>query len=214
MKYPRTPHLPFSPGGTSDDQRLQSLGHLRGREVVITEKLDGEQISMYSNAFHCRSEDSGSNQPWRSHVRDLHSQIAHEIPEGFQVVGENMYACHSIPYTKLTSWFYVFMIFDHNNEIVLSVDETMDWCQLLGLQHTPVIYRGSYSSPESFETPSTSQFGLLIEGYVVRAAEAFPVDEFKLNVAKWVRPDHVQTDQHWTRSWHPNALDNGVILKY
>ena len=90
----------------------------------------------------------------------------------------------------------------------------MDWCQLLSLQHVPVIYRGSYNNPESFETPSASRFGPLVEGYVVRTAEAFPVSDFKLNVAKWVRPDHVQTEQHWARNWRPNVLASGVILKY
>jgi hypothetical protein len=41
-KYPSTPHLPFSPGMQRDDTRISSLNSLEGREVIITEKMDGE----------------------------------------------------------------------------------------------------------------------------------------------------------------------------
>ena len=37
VHYPRTPHLPWSPGATADDVRTTDLGGLRGREVVVTE---------------------------------------------------------------------------------------------------------------------------------------------------------------------------------
>lgn len=29
----------------------------------------------------------------------------------------------------------------------------------------------------------------------------FHNDDFAENVMKWVRKDHVQTDEHWTRNW-------------
>ena len=35
------------------------------------------------------------------------------------------------------------------------------------------------------------------EGVVVRLAEAFPYAAFGDSVLKWVRPNHVQTDEHW-----------------
>lgn len=35
------------------------------------------------------------------------------------------------------------------------------------------------------------------EGYVMRPADAFKLDDFNNNVVKWVRPNHVQTDEHW-----------------
>lgn len=41
-KYPRTPHLPWSPGATSDDKYIQDLNSFKGRKIVITEKMDGE----------------------------------------------------------------------------------------------------------------------------------------------------------------------------
>ena len=46
-KYPRTYHLPFSPGFTSDDKVLKDDSYFRGKEIVVTEKMDGENVSIY-----------------------------------------------------------------------------------------------------------------------------------------------------------------------
>lgn len=51
-------HVPHSPGTQSDDRLLKTLDHLLGVEVVITEKRDGENTSLYSNHMHARSLDS------------------------------------------------------------------------------------------------------------------------------------------------------------
>jgi hypothetical protein len=40
-KYPRTPHLPWSPGGTSDDRRLTDVSSLLNVGLVITENERG-----------------------------------------------------------------------------------------------------------------------------------------------------------------------------
>lgn len=42
IKYPRTFHLPWSLGATSDDKVLKNVDHFEGTCVVITEKMDGE----------------------------------------------------------------------------------------------------------------------------------------------------------------------------
>ena len=41
-KYPRTYHLPWSPGTTSDDKKLSGdwFDMYKGKEIIITEKLD------------------------------------------------------------------------------------------------------------------------------------------------------------------------------
>ena len=42
MKYPRTYHLPYSPGATKDDKKLQAgwFEYYKVKEIVITAKLD------------------------------------------------------------------------------------------------------------------------------------------------------------------------------
>ena len=48
-KYPRTPHLPWSPGASDDDVRVADTAMSEGREVVVTEKLDGENTTLYAD---------------------------------------------------------------------------------------------------------------------------------------------------------------------
>lgn len=57
-KYPRIPHLPWSPGRLEDDIALDSIEHLeRLEDVVVTEKLDGENTTLYHDYLHARSVD-------------------------------------------------------------------------------------------------------------------------------------------------------------
>ena len=45
-KYNRTFHLPWSPGSTNDDRISNNVDSLLGKEIVITEKLDGSNTGM------------------------------------------------------------------------------------------------------------------------------------------------------------------------
>lgn len=56
-KYPRTLHLPQSLSVTSDDKVHKSLDQFDVKEVVITEKLDGENTTIYCEGTHARSID-------------------------------------------------------------------------------------------------------------------------------------------------------------
>lgn len=51
LKYPKTPHLPFSPGVSADDIVLSSARDanipLLSQETILTEKLDGGNCSIY-----------------------------------------------------------------------------------------------------------------------------------------------------------------------
>lgn len=42
VKYPRTYHLPWSPGATDDDRIIKSADVFKDKEVVVTVKMDGE----------------------------------------------------------------------------------------------------------------------------------------------------------------------------
>lgn len=192
VKYPRTSHLPWSPGGASDDTYLIDISHFEGREVVVTEKMDGENTSMYRDTIHARSVD-GRHHPSRDWVKALHGRIAAEIPEGWRLCGENLFARHSVPYFDLKSYFYLFSIWNENNE-ALSWDETMEWANLLNLDTAPVLYRGEFDAEliKNLEIDTCRQ-----EGYVVRIVDRFDFTAFSESVSKWVRKGHVQTDKHW-----------------
>ena len=208
VKYPRTPHLPWSQGRSDDDIALESIEHLQKlEEIVVSEKLDGEGTTMYRGRIHARSVDSSDHES-RDWVKRLHGRIRNDIPEGFRICGENMFAKHSIYYTELTTYFYTFAIF--RNDICLSWNETVEWCALLSLETVPVFYRGKWDEKTVRACwTGKSAFGPEQEGYVVRNAGRFEFDRFRDNTAKYVRPGHVTSEEHWMKKEVvPNRLNN------
>ncbi|MBO1581048.1 RNA ligase family protein [Bacillus sp. XF8] len=196
IKYPRTFHLPWSETKTDDDKMLKNLAHFIGKEVIVTEKLDGENCSIYRNAIHARSIDSNDHQS-RHWVKMLQATIGYQIPENWRVCEENLFAKHSIFYRELESYFYLFSIWDDNN-MCLSWDQTIEWSEKLSLITAPVLYKGMFDEEKIKSCYTKNSFlGGEQEGYVVRLVDGFHYNNFKNSVAKFVRENHVQTDEHW-----------------
>ena len=192
IKYPRTPHLSWSPGATSDDVHHVNLQQFIGRQVVVTEKMDGENTTLYRDDMHARSID-GRYHPSRAWVKALQANIGYQIPHGWRICGENLYAQHSIAYNELASYFLAFSVWDDNNNC-LSWADTQVFLTSLGLSSPKVIYQGQWCEKtiRNIELDLSKQ-----EGYVVRLADTFNYRDFKSSVAKWVRPNHVTSDKHW-----------------
>ncbi|WLQ41287.1 RNA ligase family protein [Streptomyces laculatispora] len=202
--YPRTPHLPWSPGATSDDVRLADLAGLTGTEVVVTEKLDGENTTLYADGLHARSLDS-AHHPSRGRVKALQGRIGPRIPAGRRICGENVFARHSIPYEDLASHFYGFSVWDGDH--CLDWDRTVAFLRDLGIPTPPVLWRGVFGARAERTLRALRLDTGRQEGYVVRPAEAFPAAAFGRRVAKWVRPGHVRTDTHWM---HAAVVENAL----
>ena len=201
-KYPSTPHLPWSPGASRADRWIQDLSVLESSEVVVTEKMDGENTSIYSDWVHARSIDS-RHHPSRSWVKGLQAQIGHQIPDGFRLCGENLFARHSIPYEGLEGYFYLFAVYDDANRC-LDWDATAAGAERLAIPLVRTMYRGPYDEKVlrklDFDTDK-------VEGYVVRTVKGFAHGDFSDHVRKWVRAQHVNTDQHWMhQAVVPNTL--------
>lgn len=229
IKYPRTHHLPWSDTiGPDGDHVLRDLNCFRGHEVVVTEKLDGENTTLYRTHLHARSLD-GRHHPSRGWIKAFHARMCHLIPAGWRICGESLYALHSIHYQALPSYYIVFAV--HDGERFLSWDDTVDFCASLSvpsrhdlgitdpgdvesaqadsnrtlisgdsplLMTAPLLYRGPWNEKKVKACFSgRSSYGGAQEGYVVRRSEAFLEADFQRSVAKYVRPNHVQTDQHW-----------------
>jgi hypothetical protein len=194
IKYPRTPHLPWSLGASFDDKVLPSVSHFEGRQVIVTEKMDGENTTLYRDHIHARSLDSkgGEDRAW---VKQFWASVRGEIPEGWRICGENLWACHSIPYSDLQSYFYGFSIWGSHN-IALPWSDTLEYFSMLGIKPVPVLWGGKWNElaiRSLCDTLNPDQ----TEGYVVRLADSFHYDDFGRSVAKFVRANHVQTDKHW-----------------
>jgi hypothetical protein len=219
IKYPKTMHLPWSPGLMNDDRLIESLDGFKRKRVVVTAKMDGENCTMYRDAIHARSLDAAFTHPSRAWVRALHGQIKHDIPEGWRLCGENMYAQHSIKYTGLPSYFLLFSIWNEKNEC-LAWPETQEWAKLLGLVTVPHFLAdmgdGLGHSVEWCDAlvtwlktmPFPPKYSTELEGYVVRTEHGFHYDDFHRYIAKYVRKNHIQTDEHWMSK---QVIPNGVV---
>lgn len=210
VKYPRTMHLPWSENIHDDDRVIISMDGFKGERIIITEKMDGENTSMYRDHIHARSIDSkgGEDRAW---VKTLWSRISHEIPEGWRVCGENLWAEHSISYKGLGSFFHGFSIWTDVNRCV-SWDDTLLYFDVLGIKPVKVLYDGSadiLSDAKAMEKLKAELPWDTSEGYVVRVAREFSYREFQSVVAKFVRKGHVQTAKHWRagRAFIPNKLE-------
>ena len=126
VKYPRTYHVPWSPGMHDDDRMSKDMSAIENAdEVVVTVKMDGENSSLCRDRIHARSIESGDH-PSRHWVKNLWSRIRYDIPEGWRICGENLQAKHSIGYEDLPSLFLGFSVWNDHN-ICLSWDETLEW---------------------------------------------------------------------------------------
>ena len=195
--------MPTSKGISNDDKILRDISNLVGQHVIYTEKLDGENTSLLTTHVHARSEDSNHHlsQNW---VRNLHAKIAWKIPEQYQIIGENVFAKHSIFYNELTTYFYVFAVVDLKSQYFLSIKETMSICKELELEFVPVLHEGKFDP--HFKPPEKSHFGGQAEGFVVRVIDSFAVSESSKCMAKWVRKNHITTTKDWRYNWTPNIL--------
>lgn len=198
FKYPRTFHLPWSPGATKDDRFMNpDAVPWDDREVVVTEKMDGENTTMYRDHIHARAI-TNSYHPSRSRVKNLHGTIAQDIPEGWRLCGENLQAKHSIAYHDLPSFFMLFSVWNEKNEC-LSWDETIEWAELIGVPTVPVLWTGIWNEAaiSAFSLPEYSDER---EGYVIRLADQFAYSDFRKSVGKFVREGHVdESRHHWAR---------------
>lgn len=210
-KYNRTYHLPWSPGSTNDDRISDNVESLLGTEIVITEKLDGENCGMTDEGVYARSHATFTTSAWSREVRQLHKlSVEDELGDGVFLFGENMEGIHSIEYTNLTSYFYIFGIRD--NDIWIPWEKVEEYSYLLDIPTVPVLFKGIVNTAKELQqivedlVSKPSELGGQREGIVVRTAGMFHNDDFADNVMKWVRKGHVTTTNHWTRNWKKTKI--------
>ena len=219
MKYPRTYHLPYSPGATKDDKKLQGnwFNHYKGKEIIITEKLDGENVHMSSKDCYARSDGAPTRSPWSRNIWDPKDGLYWKVKPliigtNETIYGENLYGEHSIHYDKLPYYWFMFAINDGDEWY--SWDDVRLIADWLELPTVPELWRGIINTEDELKSlvekyvNEPSLFGPDREGVVVRITDSFPINDFKNYVCKWVRPNHVQTDEHWTRNWKKAKLNH------
>lgn len=210
--YPRTPHLPYSPGGTSDDKRLESSEHFLNKHVIITEKLDGGCTLLQDGQVYARSVNVGSSHESFDFIKRIYAEKCNVCPglKHFSLYGENLYAVHSIEYKKLFNPFYLFHVLFSGN--FWGWDGVKGFASTYGFLTVPEIFRGTFKTETQLQIwmeeniKNESVFGGPREGFVIRTSGAFEFADFKKNMAKYVRPNHVQTDERWERNWRKQNI--------
>lgn len=188
--------MPISLGATSDDKIMASVEGLMVPDLLITEKMDGENTTIHSEGTHARSPDSRYH-PSRDWIKAFAAGISPQLESHERIVGENLFAQHSLAYDALPSFFMGFSWIVGNE--IQSWDATLLRFEELGITPVTVLYRGSYTNGvfESF----AAQLDLARqEGFVARDAVGFSESEMPARIGKYVRANHVQSEAHWMNS--------------
>ena len=116
-----------------------------------------------------------------------------------------MFAIHSIVYNKLTDYFYIFNIFDTENNEWLSWEEVKKESDRCNFKYVDVLFEGKTNIKDLklllFESLKNNIYGGVCEGFVIRKKERFKSEEFSESLMKFVRNGHVQSDSHWKNNW-------------
>ena len=217
MKYPRTYHVPFSPGATKDDKKLKDgwFEYYRGKEIVFTEKLDGENSCLCQKGVFARSHGAETRSPWSINLwgdNGLYWKVKGLIDDDLLIFGENLYGEHSIHYEKLRDYFHVFACYNETTDKWWSWDDVKFVSKVLDVPHVPTLWRGIAESEDQIREliiqtmNMPSAYGNTKEGVVIRLANEFDGEDFPNYVCKYVRANHVQTDEHWTKNWKKAEL--------
>lgn len=112
QKYCRSLHARISLGTTSDD-RFMPDGYVRVfaqmPALVLTEKLDGQNNCFSAHGLFARSHAAPTRHPWDKPLLERWDLIKNDLGT-LEIFGENLYGIHSIAYSRLESYFYVFAV--------------------------------------------------------------------------------------------------------
>ena len=209
-KYNRTFHWPWSQTVHDDDSYHENPEFFLNKEIVISEKIDGGNTAISNGKCFARSTGQEATAGWFALVKKYHAHKTIGLP--YYYYGEDIYGVHSIEYDAVREdeTYRLFAVRDE--EYYFSWDEVVEHGEMLDIRTVPLVFRGIFTSIKEitnfFETEikKPSALGGEREGFVIRIADKFKIEEFGLSVAKYVRKNHVQTDAHWTKNWKPCKL--------
>jgi hypothetical protein len=157
-KYPRTPHLTGSRLQPGDEElRVVSLEHLRGRHLVVEEKLDGAnsavsfgedgRLLLQSRGHFMdggpRERHFGLLKAWTSSVS---AALWKALGSRYVMYGEWLYAKHTIFYDALPHYFFEFDVLDKETGRFLSTGARRALLKETPVIPAPVVHTGAVRS--------------------------------------------------------------------
>lgn len=217
-KYPRTPYFNFSESQDEEDGYIDN-SLLLNKPLVITLKMDGSNVNLNRERVAARNGQYATH-PSFDYLKSLHAGFRYNIPEGIQLFGEWLFARHSIVYEgrkSLPSYLMIFAIYQSEGQLFWGWNEVKEFCEANGFTMAPEIgsayFDAEWKMIKAVTSFSQQVIDLGHEGLVVKSAYPFHFTQHPQNVAKIVRPNHVQTDQHWSQQEVVrNELQEGKAL--
>jgi hypothetical protein len=191
VKYPRTYVLPWSDSIGEGDRSFRAIDRLRDTRVIATEKMDGENVTLYRDFLHTRSV-ARIDHPSRAWLNAYWESMREGIPEGWRICGEYLYVAHSVTYTQLRSFFLAFSVWNERN-ICLNWDESLLFLNRIGVSAVLVLYDGRFDQ-EAIHLNWQRNTSPQSEGYIVRSAGDIAYGDFRNMVGKYIRAGYVQSE--------------------
>jgi hypothetical protein len=185
-KYPRTPHLAGSCLQPDDDPARVPFAELRGRHLVVEEKLDGANAGIsFSASGELLLQSRGhylSGGPRERQFALLKSWAATVAPRLWPVLGDRyvlygewLYAKHTIFYDALPHYFCEFDVLDTISGDFLSTPRRAELLAGLPVASVPVLRAGEFDSIDALTGlagPSVCRSSRWRESLASAAAEA------------------------------------------
>lgn len=212
-KYPNTKYLSYSPSKDRKDKILNPIyeNNFIKRRIIITEKVDGENSCFKTNLkeLYARSHSEPNKHETANYIKNIFMTKLYSnlLNENYWYYGENMFGIHSIKYTNMGSYFYIFSIYDYKRKIWLSWDKVKEESKRIAIPTVPILFDGIINNTKELKifmekiVKKHSILGGECEGGVVRVAEEINTEDFETKIAKYVREGHVQTSKHWKKDW-------------
>lgn len=206
MKYPKTKYFSFSPSKNNTDVKecgLFNINDFIDKKLIVTAKMDGSNCLMDRDHVAARNGYDANHLSFDI-IKAMHSTFCNKIPENLVIFGENMYATHSIHYTNLDSYLYIFAVYDKVDDVWFSWNDIYKISEDIRIPRVPVIAVIDPTDKIDRLIDIICNYGDTYiknggEGIVVRDVSSFPNHDFYKNVAKYVRANHVATDEHWSK---------------
>ena len=159
--------------------------------------MDGECQRWTRETFNLRSPDSRGG-ILRSRAKAKWGQVRNTLLDKCSYFVEDISNEHSIRYPEDISRFYLIAIRDDVRNQFLNWAETEESADEMGIPTVPLLHSGKFDEKDLEFT--TNQYGSVEghEGIVVRPSCYF--SNWTESAAKWVRANHVTTNEHWERN--------------
>lgn len=208
--YPRTPYLE-APPALSDAWVVPDPGSWFRRRVVVEEKLDGANVTLWLDRDH-RPRGAGRSGPTgrdragqfgrlRAWIAENDLRVRCLLGTDRLVFGEWLWLTHSVPYDRLPDYFVVLDV--TSGEGWCPISERDEFAKAANLPVPPRLFEGVLGNRGALTAlVTTSQYGSkLAEGVVLRDTQTG-------ERCKWVSPTFVQADDSsWNNGHGVNRLE-------